>query len=199
MSNKKLLSSAFLTVIFLCCSFAACAQSSIPANWKTYSDATFSFRYPPDLILKLKNDQIELSHKVRFRHTDPCDANDKPQKLNQLEDFNVIFTVEKPSVNAETNEVTREGWETTSEGSIDTGNLQGNVMLNTAEGCGQYVYSFPAKSGKNLKIERLQISLFNPTSFQYGDNKRALKMKNVIKPEQEKRLFKTIIESIKFK
>ena len=197
MSNKNLLSSAFLAIIFLCCSFAAYAQSSIPADWKTYSGAAFSFRYPPNMILKIKNNQVELTHKVKFRHTDPCDANDKPQKLDRLEDFSLTFTVEKLSVNVKTGEVTKEGWEATSEGLIDTGNLQGDVMLNTVEGCGQYVYSFPAKGGKILKIERLQISLFNPTSFQYGDDKKALKMKNVIKPEQEKRIFKTIIESIK--
>ena len=199
MSNRKLLSAAFLTIIFLCCSFAARAQSPIPASWKTYSGAAFSFRYPPNLILKIKKNQIELSHTVRFRHTDPCDANDNPQKLDRLEDFNVTFTVEKSSVNVGAGEVTKEDWETTSEGLIDTGNLQGNVMLNTAEGCGQYVYSFLAKSGKTLKIQRLQISLFNPTSFQYGDDKRALKLKSVITPKQENQTFKSIVESIKFK
>lgn len=198
MSNKIILS-AFLTITFFCCSFAAFAQTQIPADWKTYSGAKFSFRYPPKLTIKVKKNQIELFHQIKFRHTDPCDASDNPLKTDLLEDFNMTFTVENSSGAVETGETTEEGWETTSAGLIDTGNLRGSVMLNTVEGCGRYVYLFPAKTGKTLKIERLEISLFNPTSFQYGDDKRALKMKNVINPAQEKSIFKTIIESIKLR
>lgn len=197
MNNKKLSLTVFLTILLATYSIAA--QNPVPANWKTYSGAAFSFRYPPNFALKIKNRQVQLLHKVRFHHTDPCDASDRPGDLDFLEDFNVTFNIEKPNGDSKTGEVTKEDWETTSEGLIDTGNLKGEVMLNTVEGCGQYVYSFPAKNGKMLKIVRLQISLFNPTAFQYGEDKKALKLKTVVKPAEEIRIFKLVVESIKLK
>jgi len=197
MNNKKLSLTVFLTILLTVCSVAA--QNPVPANWKTYSGAAFSFRYPPNFVLKIKNRQVQLLHKVRFLHTDPCDASDRPGNLDFLEDFNVTFGIKQLTGNPKTGEVTGEDWETTSEGLIDTGNLQGEVMLNTVEGCGQYVYSFPAKKGKVLEIERLQISLFNPTAFQNGDDKKALKLKAVVKPAEEIRIFKIVVQSIKLK
>ena len=199
MSNKRFVLPVILIVLVLCGAFSAYPQNQIPSNWKTYSGINFSFRYPSNLTVKVKNKTVELSHKIKFRHTDPCDASDKPKKFALLEDFNATFTVEKSNTNSETGGVTKEFWEKTSEGLIDTGNLKGSVALNTAEGCGEYVYTFPGKNGKTLLVKRLQISLFQPTSYQNGDAKKALKLKGVIKPEQESRIFKLIVESIKFK
>lgn len=193
----------WLWIFFAFAVFPANAQNSIPANWKTYSDSKFSFRYPPNFKLKIGKDGIKVFHMTKFRHTDPCvpeDDNGKSVVLDLLEDFNITFKFDRSDFKPDaTQELAKENWETVIDGALDTGNLKGKVMLNTSEGCGFYAYSFPAKARETLVVKRLQISLFEPTSYQNGDDKRALKTKNVINPEQEKRIFKTIIESIKIK
>jgi len=151
--------------------------------------------------LKKTKEGIELSHLTRFRHEDPCDSEDdeKPLKLDWLEDFRIIFKFDKSEVKSEGTNVTGENWEKIIDGLIDTGNLKGNVALNAVEGCGNYFYSFPAKAGKTLTVKRLIISLFEPTTYQNGDREKALRLKSVIKPETERQIFKSIIESINFK
>lgn len=191
----------FAFVVGLACFASATAQTStIPANWKTYTDSTFSFRYPPNLTLKKTKEGIELFHLTKFRHEDPCGAEDgdQPLKVNWLEDFRLVFKFDKSETKLEVNKVHAEDWETIIDGYIDTGNFKGQVALNAVEGCGNYFYTFPAKAGNILTVKRLIVSLFEPTTYQNGDRQKALKLKNVIKPEAERQIFKTIIESIKF-
>lgn len=191
---------AIIFALFVLFNSAANAQTSaaIPANWKTYSDSTISFRYPPNLKLKRTKKGIELFHLTKFRHADPCDAGDKPLMLDYLEDFRLTFKIENSRLLL-AGEFIQKDWETTVDGLIDTGNLKGEVEQNAAEGCGNYLYSFSNNAGKTLTVERLIVSLFEPVTYQNGDDKRALKLKNVITPAQEKSLFKRIIESVKVK
>lgn len=179
---------------------AARAQTeAIPANWKTFSNASISFRYPPNLTVKRTGRGIELFHLTKFRHADPCDAGDKPLMLDALEDFRLTFEFDDANLTLNAGEYAKTDWETTIEGLIDTGNLKGKVELNAVEGCGNRLYSFTTETGKTLTVKRLIVSLFEPVTYQNGDNRRALKLKNVISPEREKSIFKTIIESVKFK
>src|SRR5262249_35249257 len=82
---------------------------------------------------------------------------------------------------------------------VNIGMLNGDSACICVEGCGEYIFKFPIGENKTLIVKHEIISLFNPTSFQYGDDKRALKRPGIIKPDMEKRFFYSILSSIKIR
>lgn len=206
MKYKITIPTLSLLTILICFSSNSLAQkTSVIKKWKVYSDANISFKYPPNFILKKTKAGIDLYHVSKLKHRDPCGEDDSDNDINltHLEDFrlNFRFTNNLEKLNNSEDEVTKDEWEKISQGLIDTGNLKGEAKLEAVEGCGNIRYSFPiSDSKKTLIIERAIISLFQPVTYQDEKAiKKAKLSKTILKPNDEERIFKMIIESIKIK
>ncbi len=136
-----------------------------------------------------------------MNHLDPCghDDNGKEISVKHLEDFRVIFRFSGKNEKIEQeDEITKKEWEKKLQGLIDTGNLQGEVSYEAVEGCGNLSYIFPINTNELLVVQRLIVSLYQPVAYQ--DEKvlmKAMLSKDILKPKDEERIFKMMMESVK--
>ena len=183
-----------LSVIFYSF-FSVNAQEKL----SVYSNRQFTFKYPSNFSVQVRNNKIRLFHFVKFRYTDPCDESDKPQIFNNLIDFDTTFEINSKTPKFSDADFTTDKWEELPFGSVDTGNLKGEVKELSVEGCGEFDYSFAFKTFKTLLVKRQIIGMFSPAALNEQDYKKAVAVKGVINSEKEKRIFKSVVESIKIK
>jgi hypothetical protein len=173
-------------------------------TWKTYQyrSSGITFRYPQNLVLSQEGSRIKLRHSIKFKHLDSCDYSDNIKPLSRLVDFDVSFElVRKDNDNNrqsdESNEHSTATPDTADYGSITIGSLKGEFERLSVEGCGEYRYRFPLAGDQILVVQREIIGIFSPTAQKFVDEQIVLKQPGIISPEQEERLFNTILSTFK--
>jgi hypothetical protein len=178
-------------------------------GWEIYKNEVLKIQleYPKEIVYLLEEqNKISLSHFVAFEHNDPCDFKGDSLKLKELVDFKVNFEVFKGGLEeAVKNNESKEFFSNyflnkklkLEPGFIDEitiGNLNGYLVTEGIEGCGQYVYYFPLNSKNTLIVWRAFVPEFQPIIADWQDN---LQIPGIISPEREESLFKQIFSTFK--
>jgi hypothetical protein len=166
------------------------------STWNTYQDQStvFTFRYPQNLVLSREGNGLKLRHSIKYKHLDPCDYSDNTKSLPRLVDFELGLEVvnERTSIDPDLKQSNDGDF-----GGTTIGHLKGEFERISVEGCGEYRYRFPLAGDRTLIVRREIIGIFSPTAQKFVDKKTVLKQPGVIKPEEEERLFKAILSTLK--
>lgn len=214
--NKKLyLLATILSMTILC--FSCSAQTEVPktvnqdktiqtdssknvssvkneidtSNWKIYKDTKngYSFRYPPNLTIQKKKNEVRLFHTVNFKHQDPCDGRDEPPMQEKLVDFDLTFkTVKKSFQNRK--------WEESDQNAefkLGKLNAEGKIKSHSYDGCGYDEYIFPFGANESFIMERQIIGMFSPVYTDFPGVQEAKNLLDLL--ENEDNIIKEILES----
>jgi len=185
---------------------SAPANDNQNKNLKTYRGSSFEFQYPSNISLVSKGETVTLAHAVPYRHTDLCDMRDGARPLDKITDFDVALQLYKKSLNETVRANIPENMIQdyfqgnsikVSPGFIDdfkSGNLKGYKITEGVEGCGVYKYYLPLSANATLYLARSFVPEFNPINTEY---QKYLNVPGVIPPEQEEKIFQSILSSFK--
>jgi hypothetical protein len=178
-------------------------------NWEVYKNEVLKIQleYPKEIVsLFQEQNKIFLNHSVIFEHNDPCEFKGDGLKLKELTDFKVNLELFKgglseavkknESADFVSNHLLDKKFKL-EPGFIDEiaiGSLNGYVVTEGVEGCGQYTYYFPLNSNNTLIVWRAFIPEFQPIVVDYQKN---LQIPGIISPEKEETLFKQIFSTFK--
>lgn len=156
-------------------------------DWKTYKSIELGFliKYPTNLTLQVKNNEVVINHNIPFKNSGDCDMVGGSNEYSTLDDFNLTFSViGEPNIPtyAET---------------IKIGKLDGKTALEGAEGCGDTYYYFRTPQNKTLIVKRANIQALSGISTAW-DIKKILKTPGVISKNENERLFIQILSSLEF-
>lgn len=182
---------------------------------ENYSLGKLSFKYPPILeIASTGTNSVSLKHTIDSpEHSDFCNLKDAtPSNLKTIDDFDVkIQIIDKPIVQVfkedlfdyqgisffnkyiVDDEITN--YDDFIKGVI-TSVGQGFEYRVAVEGCGQDVYVVELEDEVTLVFYRQLIPYLNPNSV--TNSETYLSLDGVILPEDEDRVFKTLLASIKY-
>jgi hypothetical protein len=192
-------------------------NSPKPIIDQTYSnkDIGFEFSYPSYLQSREEEGKynegnaakIILSHSIPYKNYGTCDMAPSAVLLNNLVDFNAVFSLYDKSV-AETVKtispyMPEENFTSStlkaSPGFIDeysVGAYKGFAIYEGAEGCGHVIYYFPIKSDLTLVITKDFVQALSGISTLY-DIPKILNIPGAISREKSDEILKKIIESLK--
>ncbi len=174
----------------------------------TYRNSTLgiSFKYPKILTASATDGTITLFHDIPFENTGECDMTGEEIIYPRLTDFRVTMqkmnkglvdtmkTVSPyiPQENFINNQVIE------SPGFIDKfsiGTLNGYVIYEGAEGCGQTTYYFPIKSDQTLVVGKASIQILSGI---FSDNREqeVLAVPGAISREQSQQIFLSILQTL---
>lgn len=178
-------------------------------GWEIYKNEVLKIQleYPKEIVSLLEEqNKIFLNHSVAFEHNDPCDFKGEGLKLKELVDFKVNFELFKGGLEeaVQNNESAEfvSNYLLNSKLKVDPGfideitigNLNGYVVTEGIEGCGQYAYYLPLNSNNTLIVWRSFIPEFQPIIVDYQKN---LQIPGIVSPEKEESLFKQIFSTFK--
>lgn len=209
MEKKKLLGLLLMLGIF-----AGLAGAEKLPGFKVYHNKKLGveFSYPERYGLKVgeKKGVITISHKIKFKHLDPCDRSGLPENeyAKEIYDFYIQISILDKSLD----EIVEENLLVKHNGvAIDSvdydvikyGKLEGPRIYNGNHGCGPYVYFFRLTSRgasstkeKFLKVDRYPAPEFNTVTDEEIQIYSRLRL--IILPEQEAHYFQEILYSLKW-
>jgi hypothetical protein len=176
-------------------------------GWEIYKNEALKiqFEYPKKIVSLLEEqNKISLNHSVIFEHNNPCDFKGDGLKLKELADFKVNLELFKGDLEAAVKNQESEDFVSNylsekklklEPGFIDEitiGSLNGYVVTQGLEGCGQYTYYFPLNSENTLIIWRSFVPELQPIVEGYQKN---LQIPGIIYPNQEESLFNQIFST----
>lgn len=168
----------------------------------SYPENTFSSVLPAD-------NTITFSHSVPWEHPDACDFQGTGKQLDQLTDFAVSITAFNEEFAAVVSKhepadfvsshLTADKISLTEEpGFVDgvsVGELTGFKVTSGVEGCGEYRYYFPLNETLTLFVRRAFVAEFSDV---FANHDTALRLPDILSPEQADMIFADIIASVKF-
>ena|SRR3989344_1825566 len=155
------------------------------ADWKTYRNDLYEFKYSGKLKLSEENGKVTLSHSIPYENSGECDMTGDNKTYSTLTDFKLSF--EKVTGNLK--------FEYT-DGEYSLGGLKGPWQYTGAEGCGEYIYHFSI-ADITLVVKRDAIQATSRLSTAW-DLDKILKVPGVISKEESQRLFDQIFSTLKF-
>ncbi len=184
------------------------ATSSVPADWKTYTNEEFGFevKYPGEIHISESSvdDGVTLEHSVSWqKHKNPCDLKGTMPPLESVTDFSLTLRVVNTPLNATVrqeypalSENLSESGFTEESGFIEKAEVEGLVgykVMRGVEGCGSSIYFFP-QNDRTLIADRAWIPYFGS----YVSEQEIRDIPSVILPKKETRLFNQILSTFHF-
>lgn len=158
---------------------------NITANWKTYKNASFEFKYPSKLTLKEDAGKVILSHSIPYKNTG-CDMSGDGKTYNDLIDLSIKFDLRTGIIKAPTDD-----------GSFSAGILTGTRAVEGVEGCGPNVYYFPVSGGNTLVISK-EIPQQLSGAVPQAKRDEVLKVPGAISSAESEAMFSQILSTFKF-
>ncbi len=188
------------------------------AKIKTYHSKKLgiTFDYPANLKIREKKGVITIEHNIKFKHPDPCDGSGLPQYQfsNKIYDFYVQISIISKNMNIAfssnpllPNIVVIESDEISKipvDGLATYGKLKGIWQYNGNHGCGPFTYLFQLthdgldNKDKFLKVNEYPAPEFNRSAVSDEDIQVYSRLRQILLPEQRKRIFSEILSSLKY-
>ena len=189
------------------CEFAECPADPT-ADWQTYKNDQYEFKYPSKVILTENKNQIVLNHKIPYENHGSCDMKGDSKTYPTLDDLNMaIKVIDNPlvkTVQTLSPYLTEENFVgdslVISPGFIDeykNGVLRGFSIYEGAEGCGDRKYYFPVTTTKTLVITNEQVQMLSGI-IEASIRNEVLKVPGVISREENEKIFNQILSTLKF-
>lgn len=187
------------------CEFEACPElpKDPTVDWKTYISPThgFSFKYPQnlDITVTAVDHEVILSHKVAYKHDNPCDFVGRPDTppLDYLVDFRVGFKLEGFTIEDILSDTTRSSYNYPKQ-EVVVGWLHGYKYTEGIEMCGTdyYYLAVPDWAPRTLRISK---SIVTELSSIMPEEKvdEYLKIPGIINTEEADKLLNEIINTFK--
>jgi len=179
-------------------------------NWDTYRNEGqgYELQYPEGIIaISEIGPRIVLAHAIPLVHPDYCDFRGDAPPLRTLTDFEVSIEVVSRSLReaviANESDYLVSGFlvddrlriEPDFIDEVSIGSLKGYRITMGVEGCGEYTYYFPLTPRNVLVVKRTFVTEFKPIIANYEEY---LKLAGIIPPDEEERLFNSILSTFRF-
>jgi len=156
------------------------------ADWKTYRNETFEFKYPEKLQLVKNDNKVVLSHAIPYENSGDCDMSGGGQLYKTLDDFNISLEIVNQKLTLDY-----------IDGQYGAGTLNGSWAYEGAEGCGYSKYHFSIGENKTLVVQRAAVQALSGLSAAW-DLGKILKVPGVISKQESDKLFNEILSTFKF-